>query len=129
MLVNRELHELDEILCAARSIHEQAIETVLVSMGSRGMLLVIERNQYLAVPPSVDIVNTIGAGDSAVAGFVYGLVEKLTLKESLVDAVAAETARTLRSESALCRKNDFYQLVPQITVSDILNLCSKRSVS
>jgi len=33
---------------------------------------VAEKEQYLASPPKVKVENTIGSGDSAVAGFVYG---------------------------------------------------------
>ena len=71
-------------------------------------------SDLIASPPVVKIENTIGAGDSAVAGFVYGLSGDKTLKEALVCAVAAGTATTLRPGTALCRKEDFLRLVPQI---------------
>jgi hypothetical protein len=83
-------------------------------MGARGILLVSDKEQYLASPPEVNVVNTIGAGDSAVAGFVYGIVSGKRLDESLVYAVAAGTATTLRPGSALCTKDDFLKLVPQV---------------
>lgn len=39
-------------------------------MGAKGILLVGKKERYLAGPPKVTVVNTIGAGDSAVAGFI-----------------------------------------------------------
>ena len=68
--------------------------------------------------------NTIGAGDSAVAGFVYGLVEGKSLKEALTYAVAAGTvtATTLRVGTALCQKDDFLKLVQKIDL-DVIEGC------
>lgn len=118
-LVGTELKGMSDILEAARRIHKQGVAIVLVSMGAQGILLVEERNCYLATPPPVEVVNTIGAGDSAVAGFVYGLVRRETLKQALVYAVAAGTATTLRPGSALCVKDDFLALVPRVEVHEM----------
>jgi 6-phosphofructokinase 2 len=115
-LVGKELKGMDEIVSAAQRVREQGTEIILVSMGARGILLVAEKEQYLASPPKVEVKNTIGAGDSAVAGFVYGLVEGKSLKEALTYAVAAGTATTLRPGTALCQRDDFLKLVPRITL-------------
>ena len=113
-LVGRKLHKKDEIISAANDLRNQGIGIVLVSMGADGILLVGEKEQYLASPPKVKVENTIGAGDSAVAGFVYGLSEGKTLKEALTYAVAAGTATTLKPGTALCQKEDFLKLLPQV---------------
>ncbi len=83
-------------------------------MGARGILLVGGKESYLAVPPPVKVVNTIGAGDSAVAGFVFGILTGKTMQEALVCGVAAGTATTLRPGPALCTKDDFLDLIPQV---------------
>lgn len=118
-LVQQTLTSLDDILQAATRIHQQGVEIVLVSMGAKGILLVTENEQYLASPPHVEVQNTVGAGDSAVAGFVYGLVEGKSHREALTFAVAAGTATTLRSGTALCKKEDIFKLAPKINVSSV----------
>ncbi len=115
-LVGRRLHKKDEILSAANDLRNQGVGIVLVSMGADGILLVGEKEQYLAAPPKVKVENTIGAGDSAIAGFVYGLSRGETVKDALTYAVAAGTATTLKPGTALCHKEDFLKLVPQISV-------------
>jgi len=70
-----ELKEMDGIIKAARSVREHGVEIVLVSMGAEGILLVVEKEGYVASPPEVKVRNTIGAGDPAVAGFIYGLTQ------------------------------------------------------
>ncbi len=115
-LAGQDLKDIGQVMKAAQRVREEGVGIVLVSMGAQGILLVGEKEQYLATPPPVTVENTIGAGDSAVAGFVYGLTQGKSLREALVYAVAAGTATTLRPGTALCRKEDFMKLVPEITV-------------
>lgn len=115
-LVGEDLKELNAIIDAARNVLQQGVGIVLVSLGAQGMLLVSHEELYHAVPPRVKVINTIGAGDSAVAGFVYGMSENKDLRDSLIFAVAAGTATTLKPGTALCEKEDFLKLVPQIEV-------------
>ena len=115
-LVGRELKDIDEIREAARIINRQGVEIVLVSMGAKGILLVAEGHEYLAVPPAVKVEGTIGAGDSAVAGFINGLVKGLDLRECLVYATAAGTATTLQQGTALCKKEDFERIAAEVKV-------------
>jgi len=122
-LVGRDLKDLDEIAAAAREINRQGVKIVLVSMGGKGILLVSHGREYLAVPPDVKVESTIGAGDSSVAGFISGLVRGKDLKECLIYAVAAGTATTLHQGTALCQKEEFLMLVPQVK----LNVLSERS--
>jgi 6-phosphofructokinase 2 len=119
-LAGRELKDLDDIVSAARSINQQGVEIVLVSMGAKGILLVSDGQQYLAVPPKVSVESTIGAGDSSVAGFIFGLVRGKDLKQCLIYAVAAGTATTLRQGTALCQKDDFERIVPEVLLTDLL---------
>jgi 6-phosphofructokinase 2 len=119
-LAGRELNGLDDVVSAARSINQQGVEIVLVSMGAKGILLVSDGQQYLAVPPNVNVESTIGAGDSSVAGFIFGLVQGKDLKQCLIYAVAAGTATTLRQGTALCQKDDFERIVPQVLLTDLL---------
>jgi 6-phosphofructokinase 2 len=119
-LAGRELTGLDDVVSAARAINQQGVEIVLVSMGAKGILLVSDGQQYLAVPPNVNVESTIGAGDSSVAGFVSGLVQGKDLKQCLIYAVAAGTATTLRQGTALCQKDDFERIVPQVSITDLL---------
>ena len=118
-LVDRRLITVDEILRAAQGVHKQGVRIVLVSMGAKGILLFSRKERYLASPPKVRVKNTIGAGDSAVAGFVYGLAIGKSLKKALIYAVAAGTATTLRPGTALCQKDDFLKLIPEITLKAI----------
>jgi 6-phosphofructokinase 2 len=118
-LVGTELKGIDAITRAALNVHKQGVKIVLVSMGAKGILLVSKSKRYLVSPPKIKVKNTIGAGDSAVAGFVYGLVKGKSLREALINSVAAGTATTLRPGTALCQKDDFLQLITKVKVHSI----------
>ncbi len=118
-LARRPLESLDAIIEAASNIRALGIEIVLVSMGSRGMLMISDSGQHLVQPPEVEAKNKIGAGDSAVAGFAYGLSTGKDLLQSLTYAVAAGTATILQSGTALCNLDDFHNLQAKLTVEKL----------
>lgn len=118
-LVGHELNGIDEVVAAARVINKGGVEIVLVSMGARGILMVADGAEYLAVPPKVEVRNTIGAGDSSVAGFVHGLLHGMELKDCLRFAAGSGTATTLSQGTALCQKEDFEKILPQVKLEAI----------
>ncbi len=118
-LSGRDLSQFSEVLEAARGIRESGIEIVLVSMGAKGILLVSAHESILAVPPKVEVVNTVGAGDSAVAGFLFGQANGQSLRDSLKYAVAVGTATTLQPGTALARRSDIERLAPQVELREV----------
>jgi len=67
--LGREIRSLPETLAEAKALHTAGIANVMISMGGDGALLVCSEGTFIAVPPQVAVKSTIGAGDSAIAGF------------------------------------------------------------
>ncbi|MBA2133888.1 1-phosphofructokinase [Capillibacterium thermochitinicola] len=67
------------------------IAVVVVSLGALGAVMASEEGTYHAIPPKVKPENTIGAGDSLMAGFIYGMVSDRPLAECLRLGVASGT--------------------------------------
>jgi 1-phosphofructokinase family hexose kinase len=107
------------ILAAAAHLHRTGIEIVLVSMGCRGLLMVSATHCYRAVPPTVRVRSTVGAGDSAVAGFVCTHAGGKTLEDCARFATAAGTAATLAPGNQLCRLRDVQRLAPLVRLQPI----------
>lgn len=92
-LFSRPLSEFDDIVCCAQHLQEEGARNVLVSMGARGALLVTEEGHVLAAPaPAGDVVDTIGAGDSMVAGFLAGYMERGSYVDAFRKGIAAGSA-------------------------------------
>jgi len=118
-LVGRELHEVKEVIEAAMSVRSAGVGTVLASMDADGMVLVGEGQVLWALPPQVEVVNTVGVGDASVAGFVYGLVTGLGPQESVRWGVAAGTATVLKPGTARASKEDILAMLPRISLKNL----------
>ena len=72
-IVGHELTTDDEIVAAASGLQAQGARNVLVSMAGDGALLLDENGAVHRIGcPKGKVVNSVGAGDSMVAGFVAG---------------------------------------------------------
>lgn len=118
-LVGRKLNSLEDFIQAAEEVRSQGVGTVLVSMGADGMMAVADGKRYLAIPPKVETVNNVGLGDSAVAGFIYGLANRFDLKDCLVHGTAAGTATAMKPGTARASKEDVMAMVPRIKFRDL----------
>ena len=75
-IVGRELKTEEEIAAAARTLQEKGAQNVLVSMAGDGALLLDETGTVHRIgTPKGTVINSVGAGDSMVAGFVAGWLD------------------------------------------------------
>ncbi|MEE0616683.1 MAG: 1-phosphofructokinase [Intestinibacter bartlettii] len=94
-LIKPNIHELEEIfdtkidcidstIFYATKLKDMGAENVLISMGKDGALLIDSKGKiYLSNAPYGDVVNTVGSGDSMVAGFISGYLKTKDYKEAL----------------------------------------------
>ena len=77
----------------ARDLFEKGIQNVIVSLGEAGAVLVNKEGAFHAQTPKGEVQNTIGAGDSLVAGFIAAHMEKNAVAgDALALAAACGTA-------------------------------------
>ena len=92
-IFGRQLESDDEIIEHAKKMQNMGAENVLVSMGSRGAILVTAKGSLKRGIPSCGVVkNTVGAGDSMVAGFLYGYLKTNDYEYALKTGTAAGSA-------------------------------------
>ncbi len=71
-----ELQTQDEVIPYAKKLQEEGARNVLISMAGKGAVFVSEKGDILKSPaPKGTLVNSVGAGDSMVAGFLTGMIE------------------------------------------------------
>ena len=62
----------------------EGARNVIISMADKGAMLVSETNEvYRIASPKGKVVNSVGAGDSMVAGFLYGWLKEKTYEKAL----------------------------------------------
>ena len=101
----------DEIILYGKKLQEMGARNVLVSMAGDGAIFLNEDGSvHKSAAPSGEVKNSVGAGDSMVAGFLAGYLESGDLAAAFKMGVAAGSASAFSEELATRQE-----------VSDLLN--------
>lgn len=109
-LMEKSLEKEDDIIAAAIKLQNMGAMNVLVSRGSNGALLLDQEGEVHCVSAHKGrSVNSVGAGDSMVAGFIYGYLNKMPYKEILHFANACGAATAFSADIA--KREDIFKLI------------------
>jgi len=109
-----ELKNREEVVPYGRKLQEKGAQNVLISMAGEGAVLVTADGKvYDAPAPKGKLINGVGAGDSMVAGFMAGWMEKQDYEYAFYMGVAAGSASAF-SEN-LATKEEIQMVYAQIT--------------
>ena len=118
---NHELGEMFDTVCEtkedieyyARKLQEKGARNVLISMAGDGAILITEDGASIRMgTPKGKVINSVGAGDSMVAGFVAGYLKSGSYEEALKTGTAAGSA-TAFSEG-LASREMFEEMLAQL---------------
>ena len=92
-IIGEEIKTDEQLISAAELLKQMGAENVLVSLGSNGaILLANDGNIYRQSAFKVKVVNTVGSGDSMIAGFLAGFDKGYEYALKLGAAAGAATA-------------------------------------
>ena len=104
-----EINTKEEIIMYAKKLQEMGAQNVLISLGAEGAVLVSkEKNVLYLKAPKGTVVNSVGAGDSMVAGFLAGLLTYDDYEKAFKMGIAAGSASTF-SENLATKDEILYQ--------------------
>ncbi|MEE3467992.1 MAG: 1-phosphofructokinase [Eubacterium sp.] len=96
-----ELRTRDEVIPYAKKLQEKGATNVLVSMAGEGAVLVAEDGtEYQSPAPRGQVVNSVGAGDSMVAGFIAGYLATGSYEQAFRMGVCTGSASAFSEELA-----------------------------
>ena len=111
--VNCKISTKEDIIEAAKKLKEMGAQNVLVSLGNDGALLLTKDDKtYYSKAPKGQVVNTVGSGDSMVAGFLAGYYQTQDYEYALKTGVAAGSASAFSVQ--LATKKDVDLLLKQL---------------
>ena len=114
-IFNVRLENVEEIAVYGRELQKMGARNVLVSMGKDGALLITENNEVLiSNVPKGSVINSVGAGDSMVAGFISGYINSNSYEEALKLGAASGSATAFSSD--LATKEFIDKLIQEIEV-------------
>lgn len=96
-----ELEEKKDVIVYAKKLKEMGAKNVLVSMAGAGAVLVAEDGSiYESEAPKGKVVNSVGAGDSMVAGFLAGYLQTRDYREAFKLGVCTGSASAFSEKLA-----------------------------
>jgi 1-phosphofructokinase family hexose kinase len=103
-------------LQVALALQQMGPQTVVLTLGKQGAVMVHEAGNWWAQPPVIQAVSGIGSGDAFLAGLVTGLAAGQPPDRALQRAVAAGAANALRPGGGRLDLNDFNTLLATVSV-------------
>lgn len=96
-LFDAEIKTLDDVFDYAKQLQQMGARNVIVSMGGEGAALLSEESVRFYCPaPQGTVVDTVGSGDSMVAGFLAGYLQTSDKLRAFLQGVAAGSASAFR---------------------------------
>lgn len=113
-IFNKKLETDDDIIFCACELKKMGAKNVLVSMAGKGALLLDEFNNIHRVKAiNGTVKNSVGAGDSMVAGFLAGYLEFNDYTKALYMGVAAGSATAF--SDTIAQKHDILRLYDELS--------------
>ena len=116
----RSLHTIEEVIEAAEQLRSHGIEHVIISMGEKGSVWLNSEGVLQAQPPRCEnVVSTVGAGDSMVAGLIYGFSQGWSKEKTLSFASATSALAVSQSNVGISDKQALEQILAQVKLTNL----------
>jgi tagatose 6-phosphate kinase len=109
----------EELYEQVLTLNRRGIAYVVVTLGAEGSVAGVEGELYRIQAPRLEAVNTVGCGDSFVAGMAYALEQGYGPEDALQLATAVGSANALTAEAGNIRREDVDRLLSQILIHQI----------
>lgn len=119
-LTGRTFTGRSEALRALMALHDGGIPYVVLSLGAEGALLACDQGVFHGKPPKITPRNTVGCGDSMVAGFAVGFVRRLSMEDTFRTALAVSAASALSLFTGHFERADYDRLYPEVSIQQVL---------
>ena len=116
VLYNTKINSIEETIPYAKKLHEEGIDYVVISLGKDGALLVCDEGIYQGKPPKMEVVNTVGCGDSMVGGFAVGISRGYSAADTLKYAVAVASANALEAKTGDIKPENRDKIYEQVEI-------------
>lgn len=113
-IFNIEIKDNEDIIKYGQKLQRRGAENVIVSMGGDGAILLSENEVHFVKAPKGILKNSVGSGDSMIAGFLSSYTKTKDVLNSFRWAVAAGSATAFSSD--LAKKEEVEQLLDNIVI-------------
>lgn len=115
-LTGRPLETARDAVAIVRELWTRGIKAVAITRGAEGAVIGWQGTIVEAIPPAVDVVGPVGAGDATMAALAWAIMEGLRPQEMVRLAVAAGTATALVEGTGIAPLEQVEAMRPRVQV-------------
>ncbi|TDR76612.1 1-phosphofructokinase [Paludibacterium purpuratum] len=115
----RQLPTLDDVAECALALHHKGVRHVIVSLAEQGALFVGAEGCWLATPPPINLVSSVGAGDALLAGWIAAQQQQLEWQTAMRQAMAFAAGKLARIGPHLPPKREIARLAGEVMLTRI----------
>lgn len=119
-LLDIDVESMDEIICAGKELIKMGAENVCISLGKDGMVYLNESEIYEVKVPKIEAVNTVGSGDSTIAGFSVGILRGYEVEELLKLSNACGISNALNIETGFVNLEEIEKYKDLVKVKKLI---------
>jgi 1-phosphofructokinase len=117
---SKSIEDAQKLVNKAKSLLNKGLEVILITLGDKGAILLENGFAYFGhVQLEREIIDTVGAGDSFLAGFIVPYYQGIETKICFKRAIAAGAASCLRMGPGILKKEDMDRLLHSVSISKI----------
>lgn len=109
----------DEVIRASKYLLENDIEIIVVSLGKDGAIVFNRSYAYKINIPNIKAINSVGSGDSMIAGFAISLLEKYDFEYMLKLAAACGTANAMEEETGKVDVDNVKNIINEVSITKL----------
>ncbi|ACY52911.1 kinase, PfkB family [Vibrio antiquarius] len=117
--VGEQLETPEQCQAAAQTLSDKGIENIVVSMGADGVMWLNQGKWLRAQPPRMNVVSTVGAGDTLVAGLCWGHMQLMPKNDLLRFATALSALAVSQVGVGLTSQEELENIKQQTEVSEL----------
>ena len=118
-LLNINIESKEEIISAGMKLLEMGAQNVCISLGKDGMVYLNNDEIYEVIVPKVEAVNTVGSGDSTIAGFSVGVLRNYETVELLKLANSCGISNAMNIETGFVKLEEIEKYSEQVQVKKL----------
>ncbi|MDF2815028.1 MAG: 1-phosphofructokinase [Paenibacillus sp.] len=119
-LLGKKLEQESDLYDSIHQLMREGITCIVVSLGANGCVAGYDGSLYRVHAPRIEAVNTVGCGDSFVAGMAVSLRRGDSIEDALRLATATGTANALMAEAGNVRLEDVARLQLEVDIEAII---------
>lgn len=116
-IIGKEINDEQDALTGAKELVHLGAKNVIVSMGRKGAILVNQATSLRAETPPGTLKNSVGSGDSLVAGFLASYIIGADIEKAFQYGVASGTATAYSDD--LCTNEEVNKIFDEVLITHL----------